>query len=1415
MLTPSALALAVAATSAPALAVDGFATQNGGTTGGAGGNIVYATTGTEIHAALCNRPSSDTPVIIHVEGTIDHGNTSKVSGDSCNTADDKIEIKEVSNVSIIGVGSGALFDELGIHLRSASNIILQNLHVRNVKKSGSPTSNGGDAIGMESGVSNVWADHLTLEATGGEDDGYDALFDMKNDTKYVTLSYSTLRNSGRGGLIGSSSGDTGNGPVTFHHNLYENIGSRTPLLRGGTAHSYNNYFKGLEKSGMNPRVGGQIKVEHNYIQDSKDPLGTFYTNDMGYWEVNGNIWDNIEWTDDDDDNHPAGPNPTSTTSISIPYSYSLDAASCVPQIIQATAGAYTGLAVSNPDDDCDVTSSSSSSQSSVPSSSSSSSEQSSSDGGGGNPGVNLSIGAGSDGSSKGSGTSYGNVRDGDTSSYWQPEGSSGERISVKWDSATSFNTVVIRELNNATNAWRLVNDDTGAELASGNGLGSDAVINFADTTATKVNLYIDSASGAPQIGEFEVYNGTVASSSSSQESSSSSSAAPGEVNLNVTASGDTAQLSWNIENIDVRNQEVYRDTDPDPSGRLRIATGISGNTYTDAGLTDGTYYYWVKLTDQNLETYNSNGDDAVISTQASTLTLEESEGFCGVDGSVDNNHAGYNGDGFSNTENTQGTGIEWSVVVPSAGNYQLNWRYANGGDDRPGNLMVNGVTQTNVSMPATSNWDDYTGTGTVNVYLDAGYNDLRLQATGSSGLANVDSLSITGNSPQAGDCNGGGASSSSEASSSEASSSSESSASSEPVELGDNKASDADGSSKGDGSSYGNVVDGNSGSYWQPESSSNETISVKGISGSFNTVVVRELNNATTSWSLVNHDNGQVLATGGSLGSEAVITGFGDVSASKVSLEIHSATTAPQIGEIEVYSASGHYDGSSSSSESSEQSSSSSSVVSSSSSSSSSSDVPPPETELSDDCVAIATDPNVNWRSTSLQSDQEIVECLSNSLGRAVGYGENALGGYDPNGNSQLTVITKNDSQGRSVEQQLLDAVTGDNHNWIVFDKYDFANETEISMHRNHCSNPDVLDAIDGNEAQCIDYRQWCDDKGISNANCAVEFYNDRLNDKDLPIRNTKIGSNKTLDGRLSNGYFRFNGFAIGSDSSGQPVQTAESVILTHLDFRGAGHTEDHGLDPDMIRNTGASHDIWIHKNTFDTTGDAAFDVKVGAYDITISFNKLINVKRAALHGSSDSREINSQITTTMHHNAFITTDDHYDDLGNTLRRIPLIRRGTSHMFENFFMNYRKDILSVRVGATVLWEDNMVLMNRIHQEKDDVYRALEERVEELARDVDDGNFRSENTRVWFSDANCNLDPSLEFLITDSSGSVSDLAQNYSQASRDAISANHLGSGQELADYVTATAGKEGRVPFNSPLGYDPLYVLGLGKVACQ
>ncbi|WP_432099710.1 pectate lyase family protein [Streptomyces sp. WAC 04229] len=480
----------------------GYATQNGGTTGGAGGQTVRATTGTAIHQALCGRADSATPITIEVEGTINHGNTSKVSGDSCSTAADKIELKQISNVTIVGVGGGAVFDQLGIHIRESSNIIIQNVTVRNVKKSGSPTSNGGDAIGMESDVRNVWVDHTTLEASGGESAGFDGLFDMKDNTQYVTLSYSVLRNSGRGGLIGSSESDVSNGYVTFHHNKYENIDSRTPLLRGGTSHIYNNHYVSLNESGINSRAGAKAKVDNNYFEDSKDVLGTFYTDQAGYWQVGGNIFDNVTWSEPGEDTNPAGPDPKSNTTVFIPYSYGLDAASCVPAVVSATAGANKGLKVSdgsctpqNPDpspDPTDPDPTDPTEPSPTPTDPPS--------------GTNLSLGAGADGSSKASGTSYGNVRDGDMGTYWSPAGTTGS-VSVKWSSPTTVSKAAVREAagsEGAIRSYRLVDHGTGAVLATGSGAG---VISFPAVSLTKITFEITGASGTPKVAEFETYAG--------------------------------------------------------------------------------------------------------------------------------------------------------------------------------------------------------------------------------------------------------------------------------------------------------------------------------------------------------------------------------------------------------------------------------------------------------------------------------------------------------------------------------------------------------------------------------------------------------------------------------------------------------------------------------------------------------------------------------------------------------------------------------------------------------------------------------------------------------------------------------------------------------------------------------------------
>ncbi len=135
-------------------------------------------------------------------------------------------------------------------------------------------------------------------------------------------------------------------------------------------------------------------------------------------------------------------------------------------------------------------------------------------------------------------------------------------------------------------------------------------------------------------------------------------------------------------------------------------------------------------------------------TSGSTVTIQESTaGFCSVDGTIDNNNAGYTGAGFANTNNATGSGVNWRITVPTSGSYTLSWRYSNGGGtDRPGSVLINGSTVvSSISFPATTDWTTWTTASTV-VSLNAGTTDIRLQATGSGGTANIDNISIQGSS---------------------------------------------------------------------------------------------------------------------------------------------------------------------------------------------------------------------------------------------------------------------------------------------------------------------------------------------------------------------------------------------------------------------------------------------------------------------------------------------------------------------------------------------------------------------------------------------------------------------------------------------------------------------------------------------
>lgn len=121
---------------------------------------------------------------------------------------------------------------------------------------------------------------------------------------------------------------------------------------------------------------------------------------------------------------------------------------------------------------------------------------------------------------------------------------------------------------------------------------------------------------------------------------------------------------------------------------------------------------------------------------------ENATGFCSVNGTIDNNYPGYTGSGFANTNNATGNGVSWRVNFATAGTKTFTFRYA-GIDSRPARLLINGVTAVaNISFPATGSWSSW-ATVSVTAAVSAGNTDVRLEATGSSGLGNIDNLEVT------------------------------------------------------------------------------------------------------------------------------------------------------------------------------------------------------------------------------------------------------------------------------------------------------------------------------------------------------------------------------------------------------------------------------------------------------------------------------------------------------------------------------------------------------------------------------------------------------------------------------------------------------------------------------------------------
>ncbi|SEG95312.1 Carbohydrate binding module (family 35) [Nonomuraea solani] len=131
-----------------------------------------------------------------------------------------------------------------------------------------------------------------------------------------------------------------------------------------------------------------------------------------------------------------------------------------------------------------------------------------------------------------------------------------------------------------------------------------------------------------------------------------------------------------------------------------------------------------------------------VTTAAAASVVYEAENAAIVNGVVESEHAGYSGTGFVNSANAVGPAVEFTVQAEAAGSTDLAFRYANGGTAaRPATLTVNGATHSTPRFAATGAWTTWSNE-TVSATLNAGANVIRITATTSGGLANIDALTV-------------------------------------------------------------------------------------------------------------------------------------------------------------------------------------------------------------------------------------------------------------------------------------------------------------------------------------------------------------------------------------------------------------------------------------------------------------------------------------------------------------------------------------------------------------------------------------------------------------------------------------------------------------------------------------------------
>ncbi|MCQ2054210.1 MAG: hypothetical protein MJY82_02835 [Fibrobacter sp.] len=298
----------------------GFATLEGGTTGGNGGKVVEVSNFEEFKQYA---EDLETPYVIIVKGEINTGIKTHIDGNghvaTSGTETTYGELVQVgNNKTIVGKGDKAFFNRVGLAIQNKHNIIIRNIKFTMSDVPISKTDenkvvafrNGAEvvlndpdciAISADSAVTNwegkskqashnIWIDHCEFyNAPTSNKDRYDGLLDAKNNIYNATFSWNFFHDHHKGSLVGNSNGDSLRHEITFHHNYYKNLDARTPMMRYNNSHLYNNFVEG-EGSGNGPNVrqGSDVYFENNHYAGLSKAI---FAGDNGVATIVGNYYE--------------------------------------------------------------------------------------------------------------------------------------------------------------------------------------------------------------------------------------------------------------------------------------------------------------------------------------------------------------------------------------------------------------------------------------------------------------------------------------------------------------------------------------------------------------------------------------------------------------------------------------------------------------------------------------------------------------------------------------------------------------------------------------------------------------------------------------------------------------------------------------------------------------------------------------------------------------------------------------------------------------------------------------------------------------------------------------------------------------------------------------------------------------------